>query len=410
MSQRDNIREARRAIGVARRSGSMSPLRVGDSVGTGSAETYRLIRGLVKEPSGVTAGATLTIDNIEPLAGGLDPSGGTASFELEVDEAKQNYSDNAEVIAIYDPAAANSWVDITDVEGGSGVVYVKFGADTGTGSSDTNATLQESSTCSLSDSTNPITVCNKTGRMIWADAYAQAFQAADGTYHAISSDSVFEATGTAASASNAGNSYAAFNLSSPNAVYGTVLPAGTISVTNPLQLTIESSDKIIAKHDAGSGVWIAVAAQSSNPGVLIAKVSGSVTARSGDTFGSSSSVPLGNLVAGVWTAHPDYTAVTIYNPSQRIINYSASFGPNYLSVALQNGHWMLLGPMQLETVSGYDTSAPKTLAVDGDSIAWTTPHVVDIRAFNAGGNTLEYQTFDGDWTEWHEASECGDEA
>lgn len=121
--RRDDIRELRRANNAAHRTGSMAPVRVADSVGRGSAETYRLIRGLVKEPSGVTAGATFTIDNIEPLAGGLDPSGGTASFELEVDEAKQNYSDNAEVIAIYDPAAANSWVDITDVEGSGNELF-----------------------------------------------------------------------------------------------------------------------------------------------------------------------------------------------------------------------------------------------------------------------------------------------
>lgn len=71
---------------------------------TSGTETYRAIRGLVKGV--VTADdATFPIDNVIPLAGGLDPVSGNAATEITLQNIqKEAFADNCPITAIYDGA------------------------------------------------------------------------------------------------------------------------------------------------------------------------------------------------------------------------------------------------------------------------------------------------------------------
>lgn len=71
---------------------------------TSGTETYRAIRGLVKGV--VTADdATFVIDNVIPLAGGLDPVSGNAATEITLQNVqKEEFADNCPITAIYDGA------------------------------------------------------------------------------------------------------------------------------------------------------------------------------------------------------------------------------------------------------------------------------------------------------------------
>lgn len=75
-------------------------------------ETFRLIRG---ESVGIQSGATILIDNVVVLSGGIDPSGGNPATQVRVANLfGQSFTDNEKVQAIYSPAVVAS--PLTDWE------------------------------------------------------------------------------------------------------------------------------------------------------------------------------------------------------------------------------------------------------------------------------------------------------
>lgn len=116
--QRDDIRELRREVAEARQAAQDFWPVLPDGYGAGDPETYRLIEGTVNEASGVTAGATFDIDNVRPLAGGLNPAASTADgVNIEVEQAAGNYTDNqTKIRAAYDEDNSR-WIDVTDQSG-----------------------------------------------------------------------------------------------------------------------------------------------------------------------------------------------------------------------------------------------------------------------------------------------------
>lgn len=76
------------------------------------AENFRLIRG---ESVGNQSGGTILIDNVDVLAGGLDPSGGDPGVQVTVQNIfGQSFTDNEAVQAIYNEDLGGT--DLTDWE------------------------------------------------------------------------------------------------------------------------------------------------------------------------------------------------------------------------------------------------------------------------------------------------------
>lgn len=79
---------------------------------SGGNEKFRLIRG---QSVGVQSGATVLIDNVDVLAGGLDPTNGNPATQVTVQNLfGQTFSDNEAVQAIYNEGLGGT--DLTDWE------------------------------------------------------------------------------------------------------------------------------------------------------------------------------------------------------------------------------------------------------------------------------------------------------
>lgn len=112
---RDDVRELRRVADQALRAGEDCWPVLPDGVGSGDSETFRLIEGTVNEASGVTAGATFNIDNVRPLAGGVNPAASTADgVNIEIELAAGNYTDNQTPIRAIRDDDNSRWIDVTD--------------------------------------------------------------------------------------------------------------------------------------------------------------------------------------------------------------------------------------------------------------------------------------------------------
>lgn len=97
-------------------------------LGGGGTEQYRLIRG---QSVGEQSSATILIDNIQVLAGGLDPSGGDTTVAVRVANIfTQYYADNEWVYAVYSPGASDAppadWETLLDgADGDIPIIFLK---------------------------------------------------------------------------------------------------------------------------------------------------------------------------------------------------------------------------------------------------------------------------------------------
>ena len=81
-------------------------------LGGGGSENYRLIRG---QSVGIQSGATILIDNVIVLAGGIDPSDANPATQVRIANIfSQTYADNELIDAAYSPAVVAS--PLTDWE------------------------------------------------------------------------------------------------------------------------------------------------------------------------------------------------------------------------------------------------------------------------------------------------------
>lgn len=97
---------------------------------------------------------------------------------------------------------------------------------------------------------------------------------------------------------------------------------------------------------------------------LIAKIEGTVSARSGDTLGSGTA-NLGHPVAGVWTLV--LASQTILNPSNLSINVPSGYTIQ-IPVDLINGEWVLAGALELLSLSGYVVANDQSVGKDADAL------------------------------------------
>lgn len=115
MADRDRLQRLEYDVALVSRQIAGLPVRIGDS----GAENFRLIRG---ESVGAQSGATILIDNVVVLSGGLDPSGGNPATQVRVANLfGQSFSDNEKVQAIYSPGVVASpltdWEAIKTISG-----------------------------------------------------------------------------------------------------------------------------------------------------------------------------------------------------------------------------------------------------------------------------------------------------
>jgi hypothetical protein len=104
VAERDRIQRLEYDIAMVSRQIAGLPVRIGDS--HSSSENFRLIRG---QSVGIQSGATIDIDNVVVLSGGLDPSGGNPATTVKVANLfGQSFTDNEAVQAIYSPGVSSS--------------------------------------------------------------------------------------------------------------------------------------------------------------------------------------------------------------------------------------------------------------------------------------------------------------
>lgn len=140
-----------------------------------------------------------------------------------------------------------------------------------------------------------------------------------------------------------------------------------VTFYNYFDTTIDSGSIILLEEFQGRLICTTVL--SSTTQNLIAKLTGTVTARTSDSYGSASSVALGHLVAGVWTQV--LTGQTVYNPSLSPVHIPS--GANIqIPVFSSNGQWVLLNATDLQQVSGWTTANDQSVGHDAasTSVEW----------------------------------------
>ncbi|WP_425399665.1 hypothetical protein [Aeoliella sp.] len=188
---------------------------------------------------------------------------------------------------IREPISGTYWI----VKGGAGTSVYKGEAIDQIDVDDTGmvATLTISECGNSSGSSPPtVTVCNYKGKTIWEESVL-TYYAAGGEYHAIASNSAYRLIAEATEESNAGNSYAEFNVNNVVAQDG-FYPETTIDdVQNDFDLSINYGDKVVLSWEQSSESWIVLWVKPPQPAYAKHGYTTEViTGRVGDTWGQGS--------------------------------------------------------------------------------------------------------------------------
>lgn len=295
------------------------------------SEQYRRVIARVNNVSGVTAGAaTFTVDNVRPISSGLNPVASTADgVNLTANDAKQAYADNAVVYLEWDNDNSE-WIDVTDVAGGGGTVYATCDATSVANGSSGSFTLQTSAGGTLTAGSS-VTAHNKTGKYIWQNSICSLWQAPDGAYHVVETDSCYVIRGLASGDSDYANSYASFGVGTLDPLLGTQAPSSVAGVSNPYTLRVVSGDNVTVAHDAGSNTWILLRS-ASEPKYFskIGKPDSDIPARSGTTVGKGTV-----SVYEIDTADDGLDDTTVNETWY-----------NLADVAIASGSWIMAKPVQ----------------------------------------------------------------
>lgn len=379
---RDDVRELRRVVDQALRNGEECWPVLPDGVGSGDSETFRLIEGTVNEASGVTAGATFNIDNVRPLAGGVNPAASTADgVNVEIELATGNYTDNQTPIrAIRDDDNAR-WIDVTDQSGDS-----------------TPQTYNVKLQAALTKAATSVSVK-------WLDAslveVGSAFTAYDPHAQFSSGYGITDALGRVAKVTDADTGAERWELTHVEGLAlfakGTIdedegattsgaasdtspttwgpkwqetTPPGTINVVGlDGELSGDSYKAVLKDPDANPPEYEIFEKAPEQSITRLAKIEADVPARSGATYGALTPVALGYLVSGVWTADTNYPGETIYNGSPSKIDYAAT--TLYVEVTLVAGSWVIAGPTQLQTLTGFINGTADQIITNVDgAVEW----------------------------------------